>query len=87
MEYSWCAVVHRYGQIPTFVLASPRKAEVTGSNPVFSIYRNQWFMHSYMTLQGYGTMHMTQKGQLADIAKNDILAQNHAISQLFGLEA
>jgi transposase, IS6 family len=40
---------------------------------------------------GFGSfataMHMIRKGQLAGIAKRDILAPNRAINQLFGLAA
>ena len=48
----------------------------------FSSFRTAW-----RTLQGYEAMHRIRKGQLAGIAKRDILAQNRAINQLFGLAA
>jgi IS6 family transposase len=45
------------------------------------------FATARRTLQGYEAMHMIRKGQLAGIAKRDILAPNRAINQLFGLAA
>jgi IS6 family transposase len=39
------------------------------------------------TIQGYEDMHMLRKGQVKGITKGDILAQNRALNQLFGLAA
>jgi transposase, IS6 family len=39
------------------------------------------------TIQGYEAMHMLRKGQVKGITKGDILAQNRALNQLFGLAA
>ena len=39
------------------------------------------------TLQGYEAMHMIRKGQLQGSPKTDVLAQNRAIAQMFGLVA
>jgi transposase, IS6 family len=39
------------------------------------------------TLQGYEAMHMIRKGQLPESLKTDVLAQNRAIAQMFGLVA
>ena len=45
------------------------------------------FTTAERTLQGYEAMHMLKKGQLAGMAKRDVLTQNWAINQLFGLAA
>jgi transposase, IS6 family len=39
------------------------------------------------TIQGYEAMHMLRKGQLAGLARGDVLAQKRDINQLFGLAA
>jgi len=45
------------------------------------------FSTAQRTIQGYEAMHMLRKGQIAGMAKKDVLAQNHVINQLFGLAA
>ena len=45
------------------------------------------FRTAQRTLRGYEAMHMLRKGQLAGIAKSDLLGQNQAINQLFGFTA
>jgi IS6 family transposase len=45
------------------------------------------FATAQRTIQGYEAMHMLRKGQIAGIAKGDVLAQNRVINQLFGLAA
>jgi IS6 family transposase len=45
------------------------------------------FHTAQRTLRGYEVMHMIRKGQLEGIAKGDVLAQNRAIAQVFGLVA
>ncbi len=45
------------------------------------------FRTAQRTLQGYEAMHMLRKGQAAGGAKGDVLAQNCAIAQMFGLAA
>jgi transposase-like protein len=45
------------------------------------------FDTSRRTLQGYEAMHMIRKGQLQGSPKADVLAQNRAIAQMFGLVA
>lgn len=42
---------------------------------------------SQRTIQGYEAMHMIHKGQIEEIAKRDVLAQNRVINQMFGLAA
>jgi transposase, IS6 family len=39
------------------------------------------------TIQGYEAMHMFRKGQIAGMAKGDVLVQNRVINQLFGWAA
>jgi transposase-like protein len=39
------------------------------------------------TLRGYEAMHMIRKGQIKGVAKGDVLVQNCAIAQIFGLAA
>jgi transposase, IS6 family len=39
------------------------------------------------TIQGYEAMQMIWKGQLEGITKGDVLAQNQAINQMFGVAA
>jgi len=43
------------------------------------------FATAQRTIQGYEAMHMLRKGQIEGLAKRDVVAQNHAINQLFGL--
>jgi transposase, IS6 family len=43
------------------------------------------FATAQRTIQGYEAMHMLRKCQVQGIMKGDILAQNRAINQLFGL--
>ena len=45
------------------------------------------FVTAQRTIQGYEAMHRLHKGQIAGIAKRDVLAQNRVINQLFGLAA
>jgi transposase, IS6 family len=45
------------------------------------------FSTAWQTIQGYEAMHMLRKGQVAGIAKGDVLTQNQVINQLFGLVA
>jgi transposase, IS6 family len=45
------------------------------------------FRTARRTIQGYEAMHMIRKGQVEGIAKEDILAQNRGIAQMFGLVA
>jgi IS6 family transposase len=45
------------------------------------------FATAQRTIQGYEAMHMIWKGQLEGIAKGDVLAQNQAINQMFGVAA
>jgi IS6 family transposase len=45
------------------------------------------FATAQQTIQGYEAMHMLHKGQIEGIAKRDVLAQNRAINQMFGLAA
>jgi IS6 family transposase len=45
------------------------------------------FRTAQRTLRGYEAMHMIRKGQLEGSAKGDVLAQNHIITQVFGLVA
>ena len=45
------------------------------------------FAMAQRTIQGYEAMHMLHKGQLEEITKGDVLAQNRVINQLFGLAA
>ncbi len=45
------------------------------------------FRTAQRTIQGYEVMHMFRKGQLEGAAKGEVLAQNHAIDQLFGVAA
>ena len=45
------------------------------------------FHTAQRTIQGYEAMHMICKGQLQGGPKLDVLAQNRAIAQLFGLVA
>jgi transposase, IS6 family len=45
------------------------------------------FHTAQRTIQGYEAIHMLRKGQMEGIAKRDVLAQNRAINQLFGLAA
>src|SRR2546430_1839831 len=45
------------------------------------------FSTAQRTIQGYEAMHMLRKGQIAGMAKKDVLAQNRVINQLFGLAA
>jgi transposase, IS6 family len=39
------------------------------------------------TIQGYEAMHMLHKGQLEGVTRGNVLTQNRAINQLFGLAA
>jgi IS6 family transposase len=45
------------------------------------------FHTAQQTIQGYEAMHILRKGQLEGLARGDVLAQNRAINQLFGLAA
>ena len=45
------------------------------------------FPTAQRTIQGYEAMHMIRKGQLPGARRGDILAQNWAINQLFGVAA
>jgi transposase, IS6 family len=45
------------------------------------------FHTAQRTIQGYEAMHMIRKGQLQGGPKMDVLAQNRAIAQMFGLVA
>jgi transposase, IS6 family len=45
------------------------------------------FSTAQRTIQGYEAMHMLRKGQIAGLAKGDVLAQNRVTNQLFGLAA
>jgi|SRR5918996_1618065 transposase-like protein len=45
------------------------------------------FATAQRTLQGYETMYMFRKGQIAGLAKGNVLAQNQFINQLFGVAA
>jgi transposase, IS6 family len=45
------------------------------------------FATAQRTIQGYEAMHMIWKGQLEGITKGDVLAQNQAINQMFGVAA
>jgi transposase, IS6 family len=45
------------------------------------------FATAQRIIQGYEAIHMIRKGQIAGITKQDVLAQNRVINQLFGLAA
>jgi transposase, IS6 family len=45
------------------------------------------FPTAWRTVQGYEVMHMLRKGQFQGIKRGDVLMQNHAIAQMFGLVA
>ena len=45
------------------------------------------FATAQRTIQGYEAMHMLRKGQWEGVTKGDVLAQNRAINQLFGVAA
>ena len=45
------------------------------------------FHTAQRTIQGYEAMHMLRKGQIEEITKGDVLAQNRIINRLFGLAA
>ena len=45
------------------------------------------FATAQRTIQGDDAMHMLHKGQLEGVTKGDVLAQNRAINQLFGVAA
>ena len=42
---------------------------------------------AWRTIQGYESMHTIRKGQIEEIRKGDIQAQNRFIAGLFGLAA
>jgi transposase, IS6 family len=42
---------------------------------------------AWRTLQGYEAMHMLRKGQLHEIARGNVLSQNHFTTHVFGLAA
>jgi IS6 family transposase len=45
------------------------------------------FATAQRTIQGYEAMHRLHTGQLEGVTKRDVLAQNRAINQLFGIAA
>jgi IS6 family transposase len=45
------------------------------------------FVTAQRTIQGYKAMHKLHKGQIKEIAKRDVLAQNRVLNQPFGLAA
>jgi IS6 family transposase len=45
------------------------------------------FAKAQRTIQGYEVMHMLRKGQIEELAKGDVLAQNRVLNQLFWLAA
>lgn len=47
----------------------------------------QSFHTAHRTLRGIETMSMTRKGQICDVAKGDIVAQNAFVATLFGITA
>ena len=50
----------------------------------------QWFRNYHSaqnTISGYEAMHMIKKGQVKQVAKGDIFAQNKFIENLFGIAA
>jgi hypothetical protein len=48
---------------------------------------NGAFDTAWATLRGYETMHMIRKGSVKYISKDDVLAQNKFVENLFGLNA
>ena len=42
---------------------------------------------AWRTIQGYETMHMIRKGQIQEVEKRNIRAQNRFVAELFGLVA
>jgi hypothetical protein len=45
------------------------------------------FATAQRTIQGDEAMHRLHKGQLEEVTKGDVLAQNRVINQLFGVAA
>ena len=45
------------------------------------------FDTAWATLRGYETMHMIRKGRVKYVSKDDVLAQNKSVENLFGLDA
>ena len=52
--------------------------------------QSQWFQSFYTaqyTINGYETMHMIRKGQVKNLARNDIMSQIKLMNKLFEIAA